>query len=97
MMVSDPLLRRDKLRVVGVSWRSASGQSAKQAGVSFCGSSGELTGKLGFMGQYAAGIFFGGKSSQPPVIKTPRGSLPLQTAMSSRVKGPAFCLISLLL
>ena len=42
------------------SWGSASGQGAKQAGVSFCGSSGELTQTLGFLGQYVTEILLAG-------------------------------------
>ena len=42
--------------------QTASGQSAKQAGVSFCGSSGELKHKC-FLGQWRHWNIVGGKSS----------------------------------
>ena len=54
---------RNGLRIVGGQQTKvgASGQSAKQAGVSFCGSSGKLAHKLFFGGQYATGILSAGK------------------------------------
>lgn len=78
---------RDDVTVV-TSWGSASGQSAKQAGVSFCDLANCHKNCL-FFWQFATELgvltlFESLLSLRPKSNKTPRGSLPHSTAKSSR-------------